>query len=44
MSEAKKLFTLNPNINYKNSTLSDFFGLESNDELLHRAIYDVIFT
>jgi len=44
MSEAKKIFTLNPNLNYKNSTLSDFYWLKSNEWLLHRAIYDVIFT
>jgi len=44
LTEAQRAMTLNPNINYKNSTLSDFFWLPSNEALLHRAVYDVIFT
>jgi hypothetical protein len=43
-ADAKKIFHVNPNKDHKNSTLSNFFKLESNENLLHRACYDVIFT
>lgn len=42
--EASRALTLNPNLNHQNGVLSAFFWLPPQRDLLHRAIYDVIFT
>lgn len=42
--EAQNTLKLNPTINYKNSTLADYYGYESNAQMLHRAFYDSVFT
>jgi len=43
-SDAKKLLTINPNLSHQNGVLSEFFWLPPQKDLLHRAIYDVVFT
>ena len=43
-SMAQKALTLNPILDYKNGHLSEMFWLPPNEQMLHRAIYDVIFT
>lgn len=44
LTDAKQVLKLNVTENHKNNSLSTLFGLLPNEDMLHRAFYDVIFT
>lgn len=44
LKDARKILTVNSEINHKNSSLSGRYNLVANEETLHRAYYDTFFT